>query len=138
MDITQKLNQAIIAAKAGRKEEARRLLEAVLDADERSEQAWLWLGGVVDSEEDRAICLENVLTINPQNEIARQGLATLRAGADSSEAMPPPVGAGDDAPADSAAATDNRILILITIVLVLMLVFTLASIIIYTKVSPFG
>lgn len=73
------LNKAIIAAKAGRKTEARHLLEAVLDADERNEQAWLWLSGAVDSNEERVICLENVLAINPDNQAARKGLAALRA-----------------------------------------------------------
>ena len=86
MDVTTILKQAIAAAKAGRKAEARRLLEAVLDADERNEQAWLWLGEVVESEEERLICLENVLVINPDNQTARQGLAFLRGTA----AVPPP------------------------------------------------
>jgi len=38
MDTMPMLNRAIIAAKAGRKAEARQLLEAVLDADERNER----------------------------------------------------------------------------------------------------
>ena len=79
MDTMPLLNKAIIAAKAGRKTEARQLLEAVLDADERNERAWLWLSGVVDSDEERVICLENVLSINPDNQAARRGLAMLRA-----------------------------------------------------------
>ena len=79
MDTTPMLNRAIVAAKAGRKAEARQLLEAVLDADERNERAWLWLSGEVDSDEERVICLENVLSINPDNQAARKGLAALRA-----------------------------------------------------------
>ena len=79
MDTMPMLNRAIMAAKAGRNAEARQLLEAVLDADERNERAWLWLSGVVDSDEERTICLENVLSINPDNQAARKGLAALRA-----------------------------------------------------------
>jgi hypothetical protein len=96
MDLEETLRQAIAAAKEGHSEEARRLLETVLDADERNEQAWLWLSGVVDSDEERAICLENVLAINPGNVPASQGLAALRAegggrGAARSASPPPPV-----------------------------------------------
>lgn len=40
--------------------------------------AWIWLSYVVDSPEDRQICLENVLLINPTNAYARWGLAQLR------------------------------------------------------------
>jgi hypothetical protein len=82
------LNRAIIAAKAGRKAEARQLLEAVLDADERNERAWLWLSGAVDSDEERTICLENVLSINPDNQAARRGLAMLRAARAAASAPP--------------------------------------------------
>jgi len=105
------LNRAIIAAKAGRKAEARQLLEAVLDADERSERAWLWMSGVVDSDEERIICLENVLAINPDNQAARRGLAILRAATSApiirplasppgpaASAGPPPPGAAESHP----------------------------------------
>jgi hypothetical protein len=92
------LNKAIMAAKAGRKAEARQLLEAVLDTDERNERAWLWLSGVVDDDE-RSICLENVLSINPDNQAARRGLAMLRAASAPIRPLPAP-GPG---PAASAA-----------------------------------
>ncbi len=71
------LTQAIVALKAGRKTEARRLLEAILAADRRNEQAWLWMSGVVDTDAERIVCLENVLTLNPYNERARKGLEQL-------------------------------------------------------------
>lgn len=50
----------------------------VIEVDERNEQAWLWLSGVVDTDEDRLICLENVLTLNPDNVRARAGLKWLQ------------------------------------------------------------
>jgi tetratricopeptide (TPR) repeat protein len=71
------LRRGIAAAKAGRREEARQVLLHVVELDERNEQAWLWLSGVVDSREDRRVCLENVLAINPDNPHARQGLRHL-------------------------------------------------------------
>lgn len=71
------LDQAIAALKAGKKAEARRLLESILAADRHHEQAWLWMSGVVDTDAERIICLENVLTLNPYNERARKGLEQL-------------------------------------------------------------
>ncbi|HSJ57212.1 MAG TPA: tetratricopeptide repeat protein [Anaerolineae bacterium] len=71
------LRQGIAAAREGRKAEALRILMQVTELDDRNERAWLWLSQVVDSAEDRIVCLENVLTINPANENARAGLAWL-------------------------------------------------------------
>lgn len=71
------LKEGITAVKKGDRIQGRELLEKVLAADERSEQAWLWLSGAVDSAEERQICLENVLAINPDNALAQNGLARL-------------------------------------------------------------
>lgn len=68
------LEQGIAAARAGRRAEARELLLRAVQADERSEQAWLWLAGVMDDPEDMRVCLENVLELNPANPRAQQGL----------------------------------------------------------------
>ena len=152
MDGETTLEQAIGAAKAGRKEEARRLLEAVLDADDRNEQAWLWMSGVVDSDEERIICLENVLTINPNNETAKKGLAAL--GAEpvplpvpevEDEAVPaaPPVASHTeplvpDVPSDHSSTSDRRPFIIITIILVLMLICTVVGILAFVLLSPVG
>jgi hypothetical protein len=157
MDQTATLNQAIAAAQAGRKAEARRLLELLLDADERNEQAWLWLSGVVDSDEERIICLENVLTINPHNETARIGLVTLgaRPAADQAPAPGAPQGLNDgpsalegpqpasrvepsvgDVPARGSSVTDSRPFIVITIALALILICTVISILAFVILSP--
>ena len=50
----------------------------VVEANESSEQGWIWLSGVVDTDEDRVICLENALTLNPDNVQARAGLEWLQ------------------------------------------------------------
>jgi hypothetical protein len=75
--VARLLQQGIAAAKAGRKDQARQILIQVTELDERNEQAWLWLSGVVESLEDRRICLENVLAINPGNTAAQAGLRLL-------------------------------------------------------------
>jgi len=71
------LDQAIMAFKAGRKTEARQLLGKVLALDSENETAWLWLSGAVDTREERIACLENVLSINSDNNAARRGLESL-------------------------------------------------------------
>lgn len=68
---------AVEAIRAGKKLDARTLLERALELDEYNEQAWMWLSGVVDSQEEQRTCLENVLTINPNNDKARAGLKAL-------------------------------------------------------------
>jgi tetratricopeptide (TPR) repeat protein len=73
----QLLKIAIQAAKAGEREKAHQLLMKVVEQDEQNETAWLWLSGTVKTKEDRQICLENVLAINPENEIAKKGLKKL-------------------------------------------------------------
>lgn len=77
MNSQTRLNQAIEAAKRGDKRTAGDLLYAVLDADPRNEVAWVWLSYVVDTPEDRRICLENALTVNPTSQYAIRGLAQL-------------------------------------------------------------
>lgn len=71
------LKAGITAVKNGDRIQGRQLLEAVLEADGRNETAWLWLSGAVDTAEERQICLENVLAINPDNTLATKGLIKL-------------------------------------------------------------
>ncbi|MEJ2555993.1 MAG: hypothetical protein P8186_07160 [Anaerolineae bacterium] len=71
------LQAGIAAAREGRQAEARALLQQALQANPRSEQGWLWMSIVVESEAERRICLERVLTINPYNQTAQAGLEKL-------------------------------------------------------------
>ena len=157
MDIQTALDRAIAAAKMGRNVEARALLEAVLEVDERNEQAWLWMSGVVDSDEERIICLENVLTINPQNQAARHGLASLGATPTVNQAhasdvaedlhgvpilpaeVPPPSGVSrGEVAASHPSKPDSRIYITITVALALLLICTVVSILAFVVLSPVG
>ncbi|MBN1992915.1 MAG: hypothetical protein JW953_09425 [Anaerolineae bacterium] len=74
------LEEAVTVIRAGNREEGRLILEEILETDESNEDIWLWLSSVVDSDEDREICLENVLALNPDNVVAQRGLEALRAG----------------------------------------------------------
>ena len=90
LDITDLLNQGITAAKAGRNEQARRLLRQAIEQDEDNEQAWLWLSSVVESPDEQRLCLENVVAINPSNAFARAGLRRLAG------TITPPAGKTED------------------------------------------
>jgi len=84
IEVTELLQRGIAAAKNEQTQDARQILLKVTELDEENEQAWLWLSGVVESFEDRRICLENVLTINPHNGPAQSGLHWLN------QRLPPP------------------------------------------------
>jgi hypothetical protein len=77
-DTNKWLQAGITAVRAGDRGQARACLMKVLAADEENELAWLWLSAVVETDADRRICLENVLTLNPHHAAARKGLARLR------------------------------------------------------------
>lgn len=74
------IEDAIQHIRMGNRAEGRALLEDLLDADENNQEIWLWLSTVVDSDDDREICLENVLALNPKNVAAKRGLEALRSG----------------------------------------------------------
>ena len=74
------LAEAIEHIRMGDQEQGRLILEEILEEDENNEEVWLWLSSVVESDEDREICLENVLALNPNNEVAKKGLEALRTG----------------------------------------------------------
>lgn len=77
MEIQTKLAKGIDAAKQGDYKTAQNMLYDVVEAVPRNEAAWVWLSYVVDTVEDRKICLENVLAINPKSDYALRGLAKM-------------------------------------------------------------
>ena len=87
-ETSELLKTAVQAAKAGDREKAHQLLLQIVEQDEKNETAWLWLSGTVQTKEDRQICLENVLAINPNNQIAQKGLKKL--GIPLPQPAPPP------------------------------------------------
>lgn len=75
---TEKLRRAITAIKAGDKKTGRKLLSEVVGSEPGNEAAWLWMTRVVDNDDRRRQCLEQVLSINPGNQKARQLLDRLQ------------------------------------------------------------
>ncbi len=85
-EINNWLKAGIVALKAGKTEEARAILTQLLSVDERNEKAWLLLSRTVKVREERQLCLENALAINPDSQLARKGLRKL--GIDPNTAQP--------------------------------------------------
>lgn len=72
------LERGIIAARKGRKAEAKKLLIRVLKQNNRNEQAWLWLSEAVDTIGEQIACIEQVLQIDPDNTTAKYALKKLK------------------------------------------------------------
>jgi hypothetical protein len=65
------------AAQRGEKAKAHHFFRQAIEIDPYHEQVWLWLASVVESDEDRQVCFENVLELNPTNLTARHQLQKL-------------------------------------------------------------
>lgn len=76
--MSNQLQQAIAAIKAGDKETGRRLLAEIIKNEPTNENALLWMTQILDSKKNRIKCLQKVLEINPNNEMAKRGLARLQ------------------------------------------------------------
>lgn len=73
----QFLQQGIAAAKAKQNEQARELLQNAIRLDPGNETAWLWLSSVAKDQKERVFCLQQILQINPANEMALKGLKAI-------------------------------------------------------------
>lgn len=91
--IEELLQQGIDAARAGDKATARTLLEQVVERDQHSEKGWFWLAAVVDTVEEKRVCLGNVVVINPNNRRASRLLEQLE-GTDLRDQLAPTSGGG--------------------------------------------
>ena len=72
------LADGIAAAKAGRKAQARALLQRAVEVETDNATAWLWLSGVLEDPLEQEICLKKALGLDPENAPARKGLAVVR------------------------------------------------------------
>jgi hypothetical protein len=69
--------RGVAAARGGQRRLAAVLLGREVQLNPRHEMGWLWLSGVLDDPHEIAFCLRSVLSVNPHNQRARQGLAWL-------------------------------------------------------------
>lgn len=102
------LQEGIIAAKAGQREQARFRLLDVVEQDQTNEAAWFWLYQVFNRHDDKRICLENLITINPQNHWARAELLNYVAPAPPRQARVQQKIDGDRAQAEGSPSRKKR------------------------------
>ncbi len=97
------LREAVASVKKGERAVARTLLREIIHDDPRNPQAWLWMAGVADSVAEVTHCLEKVLEVEPDNQMANERLSMLRLlrYTNSDSGTPPPV--RQTAPDSSAA-----------------------------------
>ena len=76
-ELAEMVKAGIRAVTNGRPEEARDVLESVVEADPDNETAWWWLSQVAETAADRHMCLRNVLQLNPAHAEARRRLGAL-------------------------------------------------------------
>lgn len=77
MTTSRLLKQAKEAISRGRKKQARGPLLKILEQEPRNEMAWLYLCSTSSTPQERRLCLQRVLQINPKNETAREALENL-------------------------------------------------------------
>lgn len=100
------LRQATKTENAGKKKAAEQLYRQILDEAPETVPAWLGLARVVNNETDRQDALERVLTLEPENEEAREGLDLPPAEA---EVGRPSVDSIDAAPVDNGEPVPDAI-----------------------------
>ncbi|MDM8529172.1 hypothetical protein QUF58_13310 [Anaerolineales bacterium HSG24] len=62
------------AVEQGSLQQARLMYEAILQENDRSEEAWLGLADVLSDREQQQECYQKVLRINPHNQLAKEVL----------------------------------------------------------------
>lgn len=66
------------ALQQGNRQLAAGILATIAKSEPNNEKAWLMLASLLDDKDKKRYCLEQVLRINPNNEIARRGLEHVR------------------------------------------------------------
>jgi hypothetical protein len=73
-----RLLDAVDLLREDRRPEAIRILRELIREDGDFEDAWLWMSVAVDSVDQSAVCLDNVLRVNPGNAAAAGALSRMR------------------------------------------------------------
>jgi LysM repeat protein/tetratricopeptide (TPR) repeat protein len=78
-EVNALLVQGFKAAKEGRKEEAYDLFCKVVNLDASNEHGWLYRAATTDDLSEAYVCLEKVLSLNPDNAKAQRGIERVKA-----------------------------------------------------------
>jgi hypothetical protein len=73
-----RLLDAIDLIKSDEREDGLCLLRELIREDNDFEDAWLWMSVAVESLDQAALCLDNVLRVNPENAAAAGALHRIR------------------------------------------------------------
>jgi tetratricopeptide (TPR) repeat protein len=71
--------EAVQAARQGKRIRARDLFTRLLRADSTNPKYWIWLSAVVDTRKEQIYCLQSALKLDPHDPEARKGLILLGA-----------------------------------------------------------
>src|SRR5262245_55968356 len=77
IEASRLFQRGVAAARGGQRRVAAVLLGRAVQLNPHHELGWLWLSGVLDDPNEIAFCLRSVLSVNPHNQRARQGLDWL-------------------------------------------------------------
>lgn len=69
--------RGIQAARAGQKDEARKLFQQSLRLEPENDTTWVWLASVSRDRRERLLCLQKALQINPGNNAALKAVAAM-------------------------------------------------------------
>jgi len=86
---SETLNRAIELSKKGRKQEARSVLQGLVQREPNNSQAWLWLADAMGSNAERLAVLQEALQQNPDNAFIRRAVSGL--GGSAAPVQPAPV-----------------------------------------------
>ncbi len=114
------MQQAIAAAKTGKRDEARQILLKVVREDETNIRAWMLLARVATDANEKRTALNNVIELDPDNQQANQMLAQLTISGVFSE---------ENQNAVRAGASLRKILLGVTVVMVLIIAGIIAFLI---------
>ena len=109
---TEPIDEARQAMQQGDKPAARNLLRQVLQQNVQDLEAWLLLAELAEQDNQKIICLQQALRVDPENARAGQWLAELQATAQADEAAGesdplPPAGNAAESKPDNGAWTDK-------------------------------
>ena len=104
------LQQGIIAAKGGQRQQARRFLEKATMLKANDARPWIWLSATTDDPQEQRMFLERAVAADPSNATARRGLVMLSEKLDKSRLMPEGQGIAPRQPAQPEEAQSQAYL----------------------------
>ena len=90
-EIDTLFQEAVDALHSGDRSRAKDLLTRLLKTDQNNANYWVWMSATVETNKERAYCLQTALRIDPENVAAKRGLVLLGATPPDENVQPFPV-----------------------------------------------